>query len=183
MSMTNIAGTNNAWGSEYSLAAGAAYAAGSPQSSRGTIQLFLNVSAMAAGDTYTVKFYRKINGTAFAVSIPIAGAQGEPFVSLPLVMSEDWDISLICSAGTNTRAITWSIAIDTTADTTATITAAILAATVETGFSVARYLKIIGAAVAGARDSDGNFDSLAGTEEQIAGTAGDGTRSGITYGA
>lgn len=173
MSMNSITGTNNAWGSEYSLAAGAAYAAGSPQTSRGAVQLFLDASSMAAGDTYEIRFYRKINGTARAVTFPIAGAQSEPIVSLVFLMSEDWDVTLVCTAGTNTRAIAWSIARELSG----------LAEEVESGFTQQRYLKIIGATTSGPRDADGNFDSIGGVEDQVVGTAGDGTRAGITYGA
>lgn len=105
-------GTNSSWGTEYSLT-NASAPASAAQTDDGVYQLFLDLSAMASGDTYVVKVYEKVRsaGTRRVVlSHTLVGAQTDPNWCFPaLTLLHGWDFSLVCTAGTNTRAIEWSI--------------------------------------------------------------------------
>lgn len=96
---------------EHSLPADAAYAAGSPQTTDCMFQVFVNRSAMAAGDHFRLKIYRKINGqTARALEhvFDWMGAYSDDFVSPPFIVADDWDVTLTKIAGTD-RSFHWAI--------------------------------------------------------------------------
>lgn len=97
---------------EYSLPADANYSSGSPQTSDGVFQLFLDLSALTTTEEYLLKVYEKVQsgGTQRVVwSRTFLGAQSEPhWVSPSLVLMHGWDMTLDKIAGTD-RTIGWSV--------------------------------------------------------------------------
>jgi flagellar basal body L-ring protein FlgH len=106
-----FSGTNSSWGTEYSLTNASTTIAN--QTAAGVYQLFLDLSAMASGDTYTVRIYEKVRSAStrrIVLEHVVTGAQSPPNWAFPsMVLLNGWDMTLICTAGTNTRAIEWSI--------------------------------------------------------------------------
>ena len=104
-------GTNSSWGTEYSLTASSTVLG--TQTDDGVFQLLLDVFNMASGDTYVVKIYEKVRSVGnkrVLLSHSLVGAQTDPNWCFPgLTLMHGWDFTLICTAGTNTRAIEWSI--------------------------------------------------------------------------
>jgi hypothetical protein len=82
------------------------------QAADGVYQLFLDLSALVAGDEYELKVYEKVSsaGTQRLVeSFRFAGVQGSPHTVLPsLILMHGWDFTLQKIAGTD-RSIGWSI--------------------------------------------------------------------------
>lgn len=80
--------------------------------STGVFQAFLDLNAIAAGDTFEFKVYEKVRtgDTQRAVySARFAGAQGTPvWVSPSLILGVGWDMTLKKIGGTD-RAINWRI--------------------------------------------------------------------------
>jgi hypothetical protein len=78
----------------------------------GVFQAFLDLNAVAAGDTFEFKAYEKVRtgDTQRAIySARFTGAQGTPiWVSPTLVLGVGWDMTLKKLAGTD-RAINWRI--------------------------------------------------------------------------
>lgn len=78
----------------------------------GIVQAFIDLSALAAGDQYTIAFYEKVTsgGTQRKVeSWTVTGAQSTPgWVSPAVIVLYGWDFTIIKVAGTD-RAITWSV--------------------------------------------------------------------------
>lgn len=76
------------------------------------LQVFLDLSALQAGDTFVLKFYQKIdNGTARAfVSTSFSGVQSPAhYASLQYIVGgSGWEVSLIRTAGAD-RSIAWSL--------------------------------------------------------------------------
>lgn len=105
------ANTNSSWGTEYSLTGNST----TPQSQTddGVYQLFLDLSAMLAGDTYVVKVYEKVRSTSarrVVLSHTLTGLQADPNWCFPaLTLMHGFDFTLTCIGGTTTRAIEWSI--------------------------------------------------------------------------
>jgi len=106
-----FSGTNSSWGTEYSLSNSSTTLAN--QTDDGVYQLFLDLFNMASGDTYVVKVYEKVRSAdtrRVVLSHTLVGAQTDPNWCFPaLTLMHGFDFSLVCTAGTNTRAITWSI--------------------------------------------------------------------------
>lgn len=78
----------------------------------GVVQLFLDLSALAAGDTFTIKFYEKVTsaGTQRLVeSWVVSGVQSEPhWVSPSVIVMYGWDFTVTKNTGTD-RSITGSV--------------------------------------------------------------------------
>jgi hypothetical protein len=104
--------SGSSWGSEYFLAAGST-TQGSGQSDDGVYQLFLDLSAVAAGDIYQIKCYDAISsgGTSRVIFIDnVTGPLDSPhYVTPSLILLHKWDFSVVCISGTNSRSIVWSI--------------------------------------------------------------------------
>ena len=80
----------------------------------GVFQAFLDLSALAAGDTFVFKVYETVATTSgtqrLVYSAEFTGAQASPiWVSPSLVLGVGWDMTLDKVAGTD-RAIVWRIA-------------------------------------------------------------------------
>jgi hypothetical protein len=104
-------GTNSSWGTEYSLTNASTTLANNTTS--GVYQLFLDLSALASGDTYTIRIHEKTRATStrrVIVEHVVTGAQATPIWAFPaMTLMHGWDMSVICTAGVNTRAIEWSV--------------------------------------------------------------------------
>jgi len=78
----------------------------------GVYQAYIDLSALAIGDTYQFRVYEKVvsGGTQRLVYEAIfTHAQAEPmYVSVPLVLLHGWDMTLKKLVGTD-RSISWSI--------------------------------------------------------------------------
>lgn len=103
-------GTRTMDGTEWSLTNNSAVIAA--QTGDGVYQAFVDVSAMAAGDTFQFKIYEKAiaGGTQRALmNVQLSGAQAEPlWVPPTLILINGWDYSVQKIAGTN-RSMDWSI--------------------------------------------------------------------------
>lgn len=81
------------------------------QTSKVVLDLFLDLSAMQAGDTFVLKLYEKVNaGTARVYSsTTYTDAQTIPNKRIECgVVGEGWECSLIKTGGTD-RSIAWSL--------------------------------------------------------------------------
>ncbi len=78
----------------------------------GVYQIFLELNALAVGDTFTFTVYEKVLSSSTQRSVYVAtftAAQGTPvWVSPSLILLHGWDATLKKNAGTD-RAINWSI--------------------------------------------------------------------------
>lgn len=75
------------------------------------VQLFLDLSAMTASETYVLRWYEKVNsGTARTFSTTTFTGDQSPdhYVSLQYILGDGWEISLQKTAGTD-RSIAWSL--------------------------------------------------------------------------
>lgn len=94
---------------EYSLVANSTTLASN--TTAGVYQVFIDTSAMAAGDEYEIQVKEKVLSAGSQLPIYKAvldGAQGSPFVLPTLVLLLGWDVTMDQIAGT-ARAISWSI--------------------------------------------------------------------------
>jgi hypothetical protein len=82
------------------------------QTSKCAVQLFLDLSALTVTETYTLKWYEKVNaGTArqFVATTTFTGVQSPAnYASLQYIVGEGWEVSLTRTAGTD-RSISWSL--------------------------------------------------------------------------
>ncbi len=81
------------------------------QTSDCAVQLFLDLSALTASETYVLSWYEKINGGTARVfsTTTFTGVQSPAhYASLTYVVGEGWEVSLDKTAGTD-RAIAWSL--------------------------------------------------------------------------
>jgi len=105
-------GSNGTWGTEYSLTNASTTLAA--QTTDGCYQLFLDLSAMANGDTYEIRVYEKVRSAdtqrvCFYASVSHAqGADAANYVTPPLILINGWDMSVKRIAGSD-RTITYSI--------------------------------------------------------------------------
>lgn len=109
MAITFVNGSATITATEYSLPSSSTTRVA--QTDKCILQLFLDLSAMAAGDEYRVMFYERINaGTQRIVQKwSLVGAQGEPnFVTPSFIVGDGWDMTVQKIAGTD-RAIPWSL--------------------------------------------------------------------------
>lgn len=75
------------------------------------ITIWLDLSAMAAGDEYQLALREKVTSGGTQRTIVLGnpvGAQGEPFVTGPFQVMHGWDVTLTKISGTD-RTIDWSI--------------------------------------------------------------------------
>lgn len=97
---------------EYSLPNNTNYAAGSVIAVGGIYQVFLDLSAMVAGDQYDLAVYEKVQAAGTTRKLYVAsyvGVQATPHVVLPsLILMHGWDVTLDRIAGAD-RTIAWSI--------------------------------------------------------------------------
>ena len=82
------------------------------ETSDGFFQLFLDLSALAAGDEFVVKIYEKTQAgdtQRVVYQASYVGPQSPPIAVFPgLILMHGWDMTIDKVAGTD-RAITWSI--------------------------------------------------------------------------
>ena len=97
---------------EISLPSGTTYSSGSPVTNTGVFQVFIDLSAMAAGDQFDIKVYESAQSAGtqrLLYTATYVGVQAAPLVVLPsLVLMYKWDVTLKKIAGTD-RSIAWSI--------------------------------------------------------------------------
>lgn len=93
---------------EYFLASDSTSA--SYQTTAGVLRGWIDFSAMTAAETYDVKAYEKVNGSAAKLrwQARLVGVQAELFELLPQAVSEGWEISVTKVAGTD-RSIGWAL--------------------------------------------------------------------------
>jgi hypothetical protein len=106
-----ITGTEAVSTTEWSLATDTSYDTGDAQTTDGTIQAFLDLSDMIAGDQLQIRIYEKVrSGDTQRVIYEaiLTGAQSQPiWVSPALMLIHGWDITCDALAGTIT--VNWSI--------------------------------------------------------------------------
>lgn len=97
---------------EYSMPNAGTYSSANGITTDGVYQLWLDLNALAAGDSFELRIYEKVQsaGTQRLVDIwNFTGAQGKPHsVISSLILTHGWDMTLKKLAGTD-RAIAWSI--------------------------------------------------------------------------
>lgn len=98
---------------EYSLTLASTSGVPASKTDNGYISIWLDLSALAAGDQYELKVYEKVasGGTQRQCwpTTVLTGAQSPPhWFSLPLAVMHGWDVTLKKIAGTD-RTIAWSI--------------------------------------------------------------------------
>jgi len=89
---------------EISIPTGTTYSSGSPQTTDYTIQVWLDMFNMAAGDQYQIRVYEKAisGGTQRVVYEAIlTGAQSKMFVLPALMVLHGWDVTVKKLAGTD----------------------------------------------------------------------------------
>lgn len=82
-----------------------------PIATANTIQLFLDASAIAAGDEFELRIYEKVlTGGSQVLVFPIVTLTSgiDAWVSPALRMEHGYDVTLLKAAGTD-RSISWSI--------------------------------------------------------------------------
>lgn len=80
--------------------------------SDGVYQIFLDLSALAAGDVFELRLYEKVLSSSTQrrlMTASFSGVQSEPVYAAPsLILVNGWDATLVKISGTD-RAIDWSI--------------------------------------------------------------------------
>ena len=77
----------------------------------GVYQVYIDFSAMTAGDEYNLEIKEKVISGGAQTSIyssQLEGAQTSPFVTPTLILMNGWDVTVNKVAGTD-RSISWSI--------------------------------------------------------------------------
>ena len=98
---------------EHSLPNDNTYSSASPMTASGVYQVFVDLSAMAAGDEFELKVYEKISGSGSTQRLVYVknflGSCAMPLQVTPsLILIHGWDVTLKKIAGTD-RSIEWSI--------------------------------------------------------------------------
>jgi hypothetical protein len=97
---------------EHSLATNTSYDTGDAQTSDGVVQVFVDLNALANGDTFRLRVYEKCRSAdtqRLAWESTFANVQGLPIAVTPaLTLAHGWDVTLTKLGGTD-RAIPWSI--------------------------------------------------------------------------
>lgn len=110
ISVTTFTGSETVTTTEWSLTADSSVV--QAQTTVGVFQAFLDVNALAAGDTYEFRTYEKARAAdtqRLCYVSALSGPQGYPiFTSPSLILGAGWDMTIIKTAGTD-RTITWSI--------------------------------------------------------------------------
>jgi len=103
-------GTETVGGTEHSLTTDSS--GPDVETSDGVFQAFIDLNALAAGDTFELKVYEKVlSGSTqrLVYTMSFSGVQAEPIAVTPsLVLINGWDMTLKKLAGTD-RSIDWSI--------------------------------------------------------------------------
>lgn len=99
---------------ELSIPGNGNYSSGSPQTTAGIYMVFLDLNAVAAGDTFRFAVYETVRtsgGTQRKIYVAeFTGAQGTPIWASPsLILGPGWDATLLKIGGTD-RAIPARIA-------------------------------------------------------------------------
>lgn len=82
-----------------------------PQTDDGVYQVFLDLSAMQAGDQYQLRVYEKVQAIGSQLLVYeaiITGGMAATYVFPSLVLLHGWDVTVKKLAGTD-RSIGWSI--------------------------------------------------------------------------
>ncbi len=81
-----------------------------PITAVGIFQLFLDLNALTATESYVLKLYETVNGNKRLIQAPtIVGPLGTPlYVTPALALMNGWDMTLMKLKGTD-RAVAWSI--------------------------------------------------------------------------
>lgn len=111
MALTLTGGTATIGTAPYSLPAATTSGVPTAQTDDSVLQVWIDFSAMAAGDQYVVRVYETINGgTQQQVDEWIlTGAQAKSAFVLPsLLLGEGWDVTVTKLAGVD-RSIRWSL--------------------------------------------------------------------------
>lgn len=104
--LTIASGSASIGTTEYFLASASTTA--TYQTADGKVQVFIDLSAMAAGDQYQITVYETAGGSPQPVSRSYpTGAQSTLWVSEELTLSDGWEIGIKKMLGTD-RTITWS---------------------------------------------------------------------------
>lgn len=106
-------GTATIGTTEFSIAQNANYSAGSPKTTVGYVQAFLDVSAVVAGDQFQIRILERVNGGTQRVILTITVPPSTELYVTPLMLLGDgWDITIKKLAGTD-RSILFSVRQDT----------------------------------------------------------------------
>lgn len=99
--------------SEYSLPADTTSGVPTSQTDDSLLEVWIDLSAMIAGDQYAVRLYEKVAGTGAtqrrANEWVFTGAQANPIVVIQAgYVAHGWDVTVIRLAGSD-RSIGWSL--------------------------------------------------------------------------
>ena len=108
-----ISGTETVGATEWSLSTDTSWSSADAQTTDGAYQLWLDLSALAAGDFFELRIYEKVLSSStqrLVRRLVFNGATiSEPIWASPaLIMVHGWDFSLKKLSGTD-RSIDWSI--------------------------------------------------------------------------
>jgi hypothetical protein len=107
-----VSGSETVGTTEWSLSTDTSYTTGDAQTTDGIFQVFLDLSALANGDTFRFRTYEKVlagSTQRLVYEALFTNVQAEPvFASPSLILIHGWDMSLTKIAGTD-RNIDWSI--------------------------------------------------------------------------
>lgn len=105
-------GTNGSWGTEWSLTNNSTTIAA--RTTAGVYSVFIDINAMALGDTYEFRAYEKTRSADTQRVAQIytfshaPGADNAIWYSEPIPLLNGWDFTLKRTAGSD-RTITWSV--------------------------------------------------------------------------
>jgi len=99
--------------SEYSLPADTTTGVPTAQTDDCILQLWLDLNALQAGDSFRLRLYEKVNGAGATQRLTeewvFTGAQTKPGWVMPaVIVGHGWDLTLLRTAGSD-RAIGWSL--------------------------------------------------------------------------
>lgn len=106
-----FAGSATVTTTELSLPRNASYSSGSPQTTDGVYQVWLDVSDMVGGDELQIRVYEKVQASdtqRVAYEAFLFGPQSSLFVIPSLILMNGWDVTADCLAGTSI-VVNWSI--------------------------------------------------------------------------
>ncbi len=118
---------------EYSLPADTTSGVPTSQTTAGTLGGFIDFFAVAAGDSYDVRLYEKVNGGTQRLVATWVVDYAQIFTIPEYRVSEGWDLTVDRTAGSD-RSIRWSIKLDVGDTNTFSMTAGVVtAAAIATG--------------------------------------------------
>lgn len=126
------------------------------KTAHGKFRVILDLSALAAGDDFSLLVYSKVDGGTQRVvaTFPLVGTFVDLYVLPELWLYDAYDLVLVKNSGTD-RAIRWAVINDARDEipTAATIATAVLAATLEGAVTVGQGLRGLVRHIFGARRS------------------------------